>query len=186
VLPHTMPARKYDCRVSITNYELRITNYDYDNDFCHLPFAICHFRRRSMEDIGGQERVTGSAKSTATRLIAQLTGDLRGYEDVETAIDVYKTVNWIIRRLEEVKDAALNLAEEDMRQRNLEKLDTPTGSAGWTEPQARQLSMDAWTEAMARDSRLLRIQTEFEGARMMLERAQESYKELPEPRFYIR
>jgi hypothetical protein len=139
-----------------------------------------------MDDIGVQEKVTGAAKTTAKHLITQLTDDLLRYEDTETAIDVYKTVNWIIRRLEEVKDEALDLAADDMAQRGLDKLDTPTGSAGWTEPQARQLDEDAWTQAMAHDPRLLRIQSEFEGARIMLERAQEPFKQLPESRFYIR
>ena len=139
-----------------------------------------------MEEARLQERIEGFAEVAATRLIALLTSDLRRYENTETAIDVYKTANWIIRRLEEVKSAALDLASEDLAQRGLDKLDTPTGSAGWTEPQTRQLDEDAWTQAMAHDPSLLRIQSEFEGARIMLERAQEPFKQLPEPRFYIR
>ena len=139
-----------------------------------------------MEEARLQERIEGFAEAAATRLIALLTSDLRRYENTETAIDVYKTANWIIRRLEEVKSAALDLASEDLAQRGLDKLDTPTGSAGWTEPQAQQLDEDAWTQAMAHDPSLLRIQSEFEGARIMLERAQEPFKQLPESRFYIR
>lgn len=133
----------------------------------------------------GEEGV-GSAEQTATRLIAQLTGQLRRHEDAETAIDVYRTANWIIGQLEEVKDAALNLAEKDLEQRGLEKLDTPTGSAGWTQPKVRQLDEEAWARAMAKNRRLMEIQRVFEEAKATLEQAQQPFKELPESRFYIR
>jgi hypothetical protein len=132
------------------------------------------------------EPIDRSPEQTATRLVAKLTGQLRQNEDAETAIDVYRTANWIIGQLEEVKDAALNLAEKDMEQRGLDRLSTPTGSAGWTEPKARQLDEDAWTRALARNPQLRGIEREYERARTALERAQEPFKELPAPRFYIR
>ena len=94
--------------------------------------------------------------------------------------------NWIIGKMEEVKDAALNLAEEDMKQRGLEKLDTPTGSAGWTEPKTPQLDEEAWARSMGRDPRLMEIQCAYEEAKAALERARQPHTELPEPRFYIR
>ena len=131
-------------------------------------------------------RIETSPEQTATRLVAQLTGQLRQNEDAETAIDVYKTANWIIGQLEGVKDAALDLAEKDVAQRGLDKLSTPTGSAGWTEPKARELDEEAWARALTRNPRLREIEAEYEAARTALERAQESFKELPEPRFYIR
>jgi len=135
------------------------------------------------------ESARGAARSpeeTAGRLVAELSGELRQNEDAETAVEVYKMANWIIGRMEEVKQAALNLAEHDMEQRGLERLDTPTGSAGWTEPKARQLDETAWARAMAKDPRLREIQRTFEEAEGALERAREPYKELPESRFYIR
>lgn len=132
------------------------------------------------------EEVDGSPERSATRLVAQLTGDLRRHEDAETAVQVYKMANWIIGRMEEVKAAARRLAEQDMEQRGLEQLDTPTGSAGWTEPKTPQLDEEAWTRAMAKNPRLMEIQRAFEEAREALERAREPFKELPESRFYIR
>jgi hypothetical protein len=131
-------------------------------------------------------RIDKSPEQTATRLVAKLTGRLRQHEDAETAIDVYRTANWIIGQLEKVKDAALDLAEKDMEQRDLDKLSTPTGSAGWTEPQAKQLDEEAWTRALAKNPRLRQIEREYETAREALERAQEPFEELPASRFYIR
>lgn len=131
-------------------------------------------------------RFDSSPEQTATRLVAELTGQLRQNEDAETAIDVYKTANWIIGQLEHVKNAAVDLAEKDLEQRGLDKLSTPTGSAGWTEPKTRQLDEDAWARAMGKDPDLREIQREFEAIKATLERAQEPYTELPETRFYIR
>lgn len=131
-------------------------------------------------------RVDRSPEQTATRLVAELTGELRQNEDAETAIDVYKTANWIIGQLEEVKEAALDLAERDIEQRGLDKLSTPTGSAGWTEPRARQLDEETWTRALAKNPQLREIEREYEAAKTALDRAQEPFKELPESRFYIR
>jgi len=132
------------------------------------------------------QRLEKSPEQTATRLVAELTGRLRQNEDAETAVDVYRTANWIMGQLEEVKDAALDLAEKDMEQRGLDRLSTPTGSAGWTEPKAKQLDEEAWTRALAENPQLRQIKREYEAASEALERAQEPFKELPESRFYIR
>jgi len=132
------------------------------------------------------DRSPASPEQTATRLVAELKRVLRDREDAETAIDVYKTANWIIGQLEEVKEDALRLAEADVDQRGLEDLDTPTGSAGWTEPKVQQLNEEAWAKAMGKSPRLREIQREYEAARSALERARRPYEELPEPRFYIR
>lgn len=139
-----------------------------------------------MQTAGAGRRADQSPEQTATRLIAELTGRLRQREDAETAVEVYKTANWIISQLEEVKDAARDLAQSDMEQRGLDKLDTPTGSAGWTEPQVRQLDEEAWARALTRNRRLMEIQREFERAKRELERAQEPFRELPPSRFYVR
>jgi hypothetical protein len=48
------------------------------------------------------------------------------------------------------------------------------------------LDEDAWTRALARNPQLRGIEREYERARTALERAQEPFKELPAPRFYIR
>jgi hypothetical protein len=88
--------------------------------------------------------------------------------------------------MEEVKEEALALAQSDIDQRGLEDLDTPTGSAGWTEPKVPQLNEEAWQKAMGKDPRLMELQRDYDAARSALERAQRPYEELPESRFYIR
>lgn len=45
----------------------------------------------------------------------ELAQKLAQYEDADTAIAVYKEANFIISQLEEVKRAALNLAESELR-----------------------------------------------------------------------
>jgi len=133
-----------------------------------------------------QDRSTPSPEQTATRLVAELKGVLRQNEDAEAAIDVYKTANWIIGELEKAKEEALKLAEEDIEQRELEDLDTPKGSAGWTGPKFPQLNEEAWARALGEHPRLREIQEAYDGARSALERAQRPYEELLEPRFTIR
>jgi ribosomal protein L11 methylase PrmA len=127
-----------------------------------------------------------AAEQMAKQLMAQLNAELNQNEDAETAIDIYKTVNWIVSELEEVKEAALDLAQQDMEQRGLDTLKTPAGSAGWTEPKAKQLDEQAWMEALAKDPRLMKIQRDFDLAKAALEQAQEPFMELPEARFFIR
>lgn len=80
---------------------------------------------------------------TARELISQLNEMLAQNEDAETAVAVYKTANWVIGELDEVKGSALELAEQDMRQRDLDNLKTAAGSAGRTEPKAKQLDEQA-------------------------------------------
>ncbi len=139
-----------------------------------------------MRGSGGPETDGASAEQTATQLVAELRRDLYHNEDAETAIEVYKTANWIIGQLEEVKELAIRLAQADLDQRSLDKLNTPTGSAGWTEPKATQLNEAAWNRELAQNAQLRAIQREYEAAKATLERAQEPYQELPAARFYIR
>jgi hypothetical protein len=75
-------------------------------------------------------------EQTVEDLINHLTGQLSAEEDVGAAIDVYKTANWIISRLDDLKQHALNLAENDLRLSNQTYMKTAAGSAGWTEPKA--------------------------------------------------
>ncbi|MEA3407641.1 MAG: hypothetical protein U9R48_06130 [Chloroflexota bacterium] len=139
-----------------------------------------------MRSAGQGARGEGSPEQTATQLIAQLNTVLQQNEDAETAIDVYKTINWIIGQLEDVKQSALDLAERDMKCRELDTLSTPSGSAGWTEPQTQQLNEEAWERAVSENPRLREIQRTYEAARARLEGAREPYMELPESRFYVR
>lgn len=127
-----------------------------------------------------------STNRDAQQLIDRLEAELARGEDVETAVDVYKTVNWIIDRLQEVKSEALDLAEQDMRQRDLKSLKTRVGSAGWTEPKAKQLDEVAWAKALERDPYLRQVQERYARAQAVLDEAQEPFMQLPEPRFFIR
>jgi hypothetical protein len=120
------------------------------------------------------------------RLINLLTVRLAEQEDTESAITVYKMANWIISRLEAVKQSAINLAEQDMRMNRRKSVRTPEGSAGWTHPRVSQLNESAWQEALDRDPNLRRIHENYEQAESLLRQAQEPYVELPEPSFFIR
>ncbi len=133
-----------------------------------------------------EETIQQTPEQIARQLIAQLNRELSQHEDAETAIAAYKTANWIINQLEEVKKTAIDLAEHDMQERGLEALRTPAGSAGWTKPEARQLNQQAWQDAIARNPELARLQWEYDRAYELLERAREPYMELPAPWFFIR
>ncbi|NIR26626.1 MAG: hypothetical protein GWN77_06630 [Gammaproteobacteria bacterium] len=124
-------------------------------------------------------------EQTAEQLIAELRENLARQEDAATAIAVYKQANWIISQLNEVKDAALSLAEQELQQRQLEHLRTSVGSAGWTKPQVKQLNQQKWQQALARDPELMEVQRDFDRAQAILQRAQEPFSEFPEPRFFI-
>jgi hypothetical protein len=127
-----------------------------------------------------------TVEQVARQLINLLRSELSRHEDAETAIDVYKTANWIINELDDVKQACLNLAEQDMDQRELGHLRTRSGTAGWTEPQARQLDEQGWRRAMAGNPDLMAVQRDYDLAEARLHQAREPYMELPEPRFFIR
>jgi hypothetical protein len=125
-------------------------------------------------------------EQVARQLINMLGGELSRHEDAETAIDVYKTANWIINELDDVKQACSELAEQDMEQRGLSHLRTRAGTAGWTEPQARQLDEQGWRRAMAESPDLMAVQRDFDLAEARLRQAREPYMALPEPRFFLR
>jgi hypothetical protein len=127
-----------------------------------------------------------TVEQVARQLINMLRNELSGHEDAETAIDVYKMAHWIINELDDVKQACLNLAEQDMEQRELSHLRTRAGTAGWTEPQARQLDEQGWRRALAESPELMAVQRDYDLAEARLHQARELYLELPEPRFFIR
>jgi hypothetical protein len=116
----------------------------------------------------------------------ELTQKLAQYEDAETAIAVYREANHIISQFEEIKQAALNLAESELRSTGETSYKTAIGSCGWTQPKTRQLDKDAWQAAVADDSDLSAIQTNFNRAKSLLEKAQEPFTRLPEGRFFIK
>lgn len=127
-----------------------------------------------------------TVEQVAEHLVNILNQHLSANEDADTAISTYKKANWVISQLDEVKRNATNLASQDMLLHGKRSLKTAAGSAGWTEPKARQLNESAWVEAMARDPELLRLQREYDQAQARLQLAQQSYMELPEPSFFIR
>ncbi|HEX2981505.1 MAG TPA: hypothetical protein VHO48_14655 [Anaerolineaceae bacterium] len=103
-----------------------------------------------------------NAEQLTERLTAELRRILAECEDAESAVDVYKTINWAINQVEQVKQEALDLAEQDMLQKGQEDLKTPSGSAGWTDPKVAQLDEDAWRQALAKDANLERRESRFE------------------------
>lgn len=117
---------------------------------------------------------------------AELIQKLTQYEDGDTAIAVYKEANLAISQLEEVKRAALALAESELRQAGEVSRKTVAGSCGWTAPKTRQLDKDAWQAALAADTDLTAIQINFDRAKTILEKAQEPFTRLPESRFFIK
>jgi hypothetical protein len=127
-----------------------------------------------------------SPSKEAQQLLDRLESEMARGEDVEAAIDVYKTANWIIDRLQAVKSEALELAEQDMRQRSLESVKTRVGSAGWTEPRAKQLDEEAWAKALERDPYLRQVHERYTRAQAALAEAQDPFMQLPESRFFIR
>lgn len=74
----------------------------------------------------------------------ELAQELAQYEDADTAIAVYKEANLLISQFEEVKKAALNLAESELLATGETNLKTAIGSCGWSQPKTRQLDKDAW------------------------------------------
>lgn len=116
----------------------------------------------------------------------ELAQKLAQYEDADTAIAVYKEANFIISQLEEVKRAALNLAESELRATGETGRKTAAGSCGWTIPKTRQLDKDTWQSALVEDTNLTTIQVNFDRAKATLEKAQEPFMRLPEERFFIK
>lgn len=120
------------------------------------------------------------------QLIDQLKNRMHEQEDAQSAVAAYKMANYIISQLEEVKRAAINQAEHDLRVSRRDSIKTSAGSAGWTQPRTPILNDTAWRDAVVRDPRLSEIQRNFEVAQALLQNAQEPFMELPEPVFFIR
>lgn len=116
----------------------------------------------------------------------ELAQKLAQYEDADTAIAVYKEANLLISQLEEVKQAALNLAESELRTTGEVSRKTVAGNCGWTAPKTKQLDKAAWTAAIAENQDLTAIQVNFDRAKKTLEKSQEPFMKLPEGRFFIK
>lgn len=125
-------------------------------------------------------------EAVASDVITLLQQGLAQQEDAETAIAVYKLCNWIISELDHVKRDALTLAEQELTAKGQAALRTPAGSAGWTEPEVKQLDEAAWLRALAQNPALLERQRAFDQAQAALNAAQAPYLTLPPSRFFIR
>lgn len=117
---------------------------------------------------------------------AELAQKLTQYEDADTAIAVYKEANFIIAQFEDVKKAALNLAENELRSTGETVRKTTIGSCGWTVPKTAQLDKVAWQAAVAENSDLAVVQSEFDRVDAALKKWQQPFMKLPEGRFYIK
>ena len=111
---------------------------------------------------------------------------LSEYEDVETAIVVYKEANFIIKQYQKVKKAALNLAENELRINGEEHRKTAIGSCGWTQPRVKVLDEKEWTNALSQNKELKNVVIEFEQAKNKLEKVQRPFMKFPDGRFFIR
>ena len=125
-------------------------------------------------------------EAVASDVISLLQQGLAQQEDAETAIAVYKLCNWIISELDSVKRDALALAEQELTAKGQSALRTPTGSAGWTEPEVKQVDEAAWLIALAQNPALMERQRAFDLAQAALQQAQAPYLKLPPSRFFIR
>lgn len=127
-----------------------------------------------------------TSEAVADELVTLLGHQLAQQEDAETAIAVYKLCNWIISQLEIVKHDALSLAEQDLQERAMTALRSPVGSAGWTQPEVKQVDEAAWLAALAQHPTLMERQRAFDLAQAALQQAQAPYLKLPASRFFIR
>lgn len=120
------------------------------------------------------------------QLVVDLNTRLADAEDAETAIAIHEMATWLISQLEDVRQSASELAEKDMKRREVESLKTPVGSAGWTRSVEEQLDENAWRAALAQNATLADLQRRFEAVRVALRQAQKPYMESPSPEFRIR
>ena len=125
-------------------------------------------------------------ETVASELITALEQQLTAHEDAETAIAIYKLCNWVNGQLETVKQEVLALTEQELTAKGMSALKTPIGSAGWTQPEVKQLDEAAWLAALAQNPSLMERQRVFYLAQAALQQAQASYLKLPGSRFFIR
>lgn len=122
----------------------------------------------------------------AEELVTLLQQQFAQHEDAETAIAIYKLCNWIIGQLDTVKQNALKLTEQELTAKGLSSVKTSIGSAGWTQPEVKQLDEAAWLTALAQNPALMERQRAFDLAQAALQQAQTPYLKLPGSRFFIR
>lgn len=119
-------------------------------------------------------------------IVMRLVDVLCKYEDVESAIAVYKEVASYLDKLKSVQAQAKQLAEDAMRQTGECHVKTEVGSAGWTDPKAKKLDAAAWQKALIEDERLRDVSSKYDLAKARLESAQSEFMVTPERAFYIR
>lgn len=125
-------------------------------------------------------------ETVASELINSLQQMLGTQEGAETAIAIYKLCNWVSSQLETVKQEALTLTEHELSASGMPAIRTPIGSAGWTQPEVKQLDEAAWFAALAQNPALMERQRAFDLAQAALQQAQAPYLKLPGSRFFIR
>ncbi len=125
-------------------------------------------------------------ETVASELIHSLQQMLGTQEDADTAIAIYKLCNWVNSQLETVKQEALTLTEQELTAKGMPAIKTPIGSAGWTQPEVKQLDEAAWFAALAQNPTLMERQRAFDLAQAALQQAQAPYLKLPGSRFFIR
>jgi hypothetical protein len=118
----------------------------------------------------------------------ELRDKLQLHEDATSAIAVYLEAQSYIKQFEEVKAAALNCAQADMKADGVVHSKTDFGSAGWTRPKTPQLDKGKWATLIEHNARLKALQDEADRAADLLKTAQEEAgcMVLPSPRFYIK
>ncbi len=116
----------------------------------------------------------------------ELTQKLTQYEDIDTAIAVYKEANFYIGQYDEVKKACLSLAENKLMATGEVHRKTIGGSCGWTEPKVKKLNEARWREAVKSNLKMAGLVTAYEIAKQELDEAQREFMELPEGRFFIK
>jgi hypothetical protein len=118
----------------------------------------------------------------------QLLDVLNRFEDVKSAIAVYREANAIIKEYQQVKEIALDLARSDMEADGVLHHKDDFGSAGWTEPKRVKLDEHRWQSIIKTDPEMKILQREADAAAENLRRAQEDQGcfVLPESRFFIR
>lgn len=119
------------------------------------------------------------------KTIAELHEKLQQYEDLGSAIALYKEANAIAQAYKDFASQCLALAQAMTPDGTLKQREI-SGVAGWTRPKAPKLDKAAWSKKLEADSEAVEAQRAFDEAKRKLEAVQADCMRLPEPRFYIK
>ena len=111
---------------------------------------------------------------------------LKQYEDVESAILVYKEASAVMKQYEPVKAMARGMVEQMLRSTGESHVTTQAGTAGWTHPKTPKLDQEAWDKAMLEVPLCQGAQNAFDNSKHNLEQLQQPYMKMPDPTFVIR